>query len=112
MSVPPTSNVMYLQDSDASSVGRPDDMLPLRSHVEGDGQEEEESSDTLGEDEEVGIAPVSCFHSMAQDDEEVVEGLAGAPYRGFGRCFKCSESFSYCSVYTISFLSDDPLLFR
>ena len=58
------------------------------------------------------LSPVSCFYSMSQDDEEVVEGLAGAPYRGFGRCFKCSESFSYCSVYKTSFLSDDPALFR
>ena len=26
-----------------------------------------------------------------EEEEEVVEGLPGAPYRGFGRCFKCGK---------------------
>ena len=26
-----------------------------------------------------------------EEEEEEVAGLPGAPYRGFGRCFKCSK---------------------
>ena len=26
-----------------------------------------------------------------EEEDEVVAGLPGAPYRGFGRCFKCGK---------------------
>jgi hypothetical protein len=55
------------EDSDSSSVGRPDDMV-------------------LGEDSEDGTGS-----DATDSDEEEVEGLPGAAYRGFGRCFTCSE---------------------
>ena len=29
--------------------------------------------------------------TVEEEEEEEVEGLPGAPYRGFGRCFKCSK---------------------
>ena len=59
------------EDSDSSSVGRPDDMEPA---------EDSDESDTMNSDE---------------DGEEEVAGLPGAAYRGFGRCFNCSE----CSLF-------------
>ena len=60
---PPPQGWPDASDTDSdSSVGRPEDMPPAPVHP--------------------GLRPA---------EEEEVEGLPGAPYRGFGRCFKCSK---------------------
>ena len=39
----------------------------------------------------VGQVSSGSDSDTVEEEEEVVEGLPGAPYRGFGRCFKCGK---------------------